>query len=79
MRLMRRVDRERRYGRSKGECDHVWRARDLTVAMSGARCDVCERCGVLQVVETDEPRKPVVLHRGDSALRHEGTALGSLA
>jgi hypothetical protein len=80
MRIMRRVDRERKYRKSKGECSHVWRTRTLTFALSGANCDVCERCGVLQLIRTDEPAAPVALHRGAMALRqHEGTALGSTA
>lgn len=80
MRLMRRVDRERKYRKAKGGCSHVWRARNLTFALSGTVCEVCERCGVLQVNGTDEPAAPVALHRGASALRqHEGTALGSTA
>ena len=80
MRLMRRVDRERKYPKAKGECSHVWRTRTLTFALSGAICEVCERCGVLQVMETDEPAAPVSLHPGSSAMRqHEGTALGSIA
>jgi hypothetical protein len=83
MRLIRRVGREGKYRRVKGECPHVWRTRSLAFALSGATCEVCERCGVLQVLgtdETDEPGAPVALHRGASALRpHEGTALGSIA
>lgn len=80
MRLMRRVDGERKYGKVKGECSHVWRTRDLTFALSGTRCEVCERCGVLQVTETDEPGAPVSVLRGADALRQrEGTALGSTA
>jgi hypothetical protein len=80
MRLMRRVDREGKYRRVKGECSHVWRTRNLVFALSGAICEVCERCGVLQVIETDEPGAPVAMHRGASALRQdEDTALGSIA
>ena len=80
MRLFRRVDRDRKYRKVKGECDHVWRTRNLTFALAGATCEVCERCGVLQVLETDEPGAPVGLHQGASAFRQlEGTALGSTA
>ena len=80
MRFMRRVDGEGKYRKAKGDCSHVWRTRNLTFALSGARCEVCERCGVLQVFETDEPGAPVALHRGASGLRqHEGTSLGSIA
>lgn len=80
MRLMRRVDRDGKYRKAKGGCTHVWRARSLAVTLSGARCDVCERCGVLQVIEIDEPRAPLALHRGIVVSpQHEGTALGSIA
>lgn len=80
MRLMRRVDRERKSRKAKGGCTHVWRDRNLTFALSGAGCQVCERCGVLQVFETDQPATPVAVHRGATGLRqHEGTALGSIA
>ena len=80
MRLMRRVDRDGKYRRAKGACTHVWRTRSLALPLSGSKCEVCERCGVLQVIEIDEPRAPAVLHRGASGLRqHEGTALGSTA
>lgn len=83
MRLMRRVGREGKYRKAKGQCTHVWRTRSLASPLSGAICEVCERCGVLQVLgtdETDERSAPVALPRGASALRqHEGTALGSIA
>ena len=80
MRLMRRVDRERKYRKAKGDCSHVWRTRNLTFALSGTMCEVCESCGVLQVTETDEPGPAVALLRGASGVRqHEGTALGSIA
>ena len=79
MRIMRRVDRERKYRKAKGECSHVWRTRNLTFAVSGAIREVCERCGVLQVIETDDPAATVALHRGANTLRQqEGTSLGSI-
>ena len=80
MRLMRWVDGERKSRKVKGACSHVWRTRDLTFALSGTRCEVCERCGMLQVTETDEPGAAGSELRGASGLRqHEGTALGSMA
>jgi hypothetical protein len=80
MRLKRRADRDGKYRRAKGSCAHVWRTRSLAVTLSGARCEVCESCGVLQVIEIDEPGVPAAVHRGASGLRqHEGTALGSIA
>lgn len=80
MRLMRRVDRDGKYRKAKGGCIHVWRTRSLASALSGSICEVCEKCGVLQVIETDEPGARMTLPRGASALRqHEGTALGSTA
>lgn len=80
MRLIRRVNREGKYRKARGECSHVWRTRSLAFVLSGATCEVCERCGVLQVIETDEPGAPVALDRGASVLgQREGTALGSIA
>ena len=80
MRLMRRVDRERKYPKAKGGCSHLWRTRTLTFALSGAICEVCERCGVLRVMETEETAAPVAPPRGSSAVRqHEVTAAGSIA
>ncbi len=79
MRIMRRGDRERSHRTAKG-CTHVWRIRNLTCVLSGTRCEVCERCGVLQVVETDEPAAPVALRGGASEVRqHEDTALEAIA
>ena len=79
MRLMRRVNREGKYRKARGECSHVWRTRSLAFVLSGATCEVCERCGVLQVIETDEPAA-VASDRGASVLgQREGTALGSIA
>ena len=83
MRLMRWVDGERKSRKVKGACSHVWRTRDLTFALSGTRCEVCERCGMLQVTETDEPgaagselarRQWVAAARGHGAGLHGLTA-----
>ena len=51
MRLMRRVDRHGKARRGKGECSHVWRTRNLVPVLSGSTCQVCEKCGVLHLMD----------------------------
>lgn len=54
MRLRRRADHEFDHAQDRAEravcTDHVWRIRDVTYALPGSYiCEVCERCGALQV------------------------------
>jgi hypothetical protein len=80
MRLRRRSSHERNDRTAKGECRHVWRVRDLTGALSGATCQVCERCGAMHVDKTDQPTaSTAVPHQPSSSTQDEGTALESLA
>lgn len=79
MRLVRRSDRGGSYRAPKGDCAHVWRSRSLTSALSDVACDVCERCGVLRVIQTEEAAAPVGARRGAGSLQQEGPALGSTA
>lgn len=51
MRLMRRMERAGGYRKAKGECSHVWRTRNLALTLSGSTCQVCEKCGVLHVMD----------------------------
>ena len=55
MRLRRRSGHDRNDRTAKGECRHVWRVRDLSGALSGATCEVCEGCGAMHVAKTAQP------------------------
>jgi hypothetical protein len=80
MRLGRRTRRERNYLKTRGDCSHAWRTRYLTPALSGATCEVCERCGALHVAESEEAGAHAATARTVTALRPaEGTALPSPA
>ena len=80
MRFRLRINHERNDRTAKGECRHVWRIRDVTSALSGATCEVCERCGALQVAETDQLSAPAVVPQPfSSSSQSEGTALESFA
>ena len=80
MRFRLRINHERTNRTAKGECRHVWRIRDVTSALSGATCEVCERCGALHVAETDELGAPAVVpQRVGSSQQDDSTALESFA
>ena len=80
MRFRLRINHERTNRTAKGECRHVWRTRDVTSALSGATCEVCERCGALHVAETDQLSVAAVApQRFSSSRQNEGTALESFA
>lgn len=38
-------------------CEHVWKPRDLTVALHGSSGAVCELCGAVRIVD-EEPGRP---------------------
>ena len=80
MRFRLRINQERNTRTATGECRHVWRIRDVTSALSGATCEVCEHCGTLHVEETRQLNAPAVVpQRVDSSPQNGGTALESFA
>ena len=80
MRFRLRINHEGHDRTAKGECRHVWRTRGVTSALSGATCEVCERCGALHVAETDQPSAPAAVAQPVASSRQdEGAALESFA
>jgi hypothetical protein len=58
---MRFAWRRRHHGRGTTElptdaCAHAWRPRDVTAALPGAVCIVCDRCGALRLIEEGQER-----------------------
>ena len=38
-------------------CAHTWRPRNLTAALRGAVCTVCDRCGAVWIIDADQGRR----------------------
>ena len=74
MRLWRRARHpaDGRGGPDRDECEHVWRPRDVSLALPGPYvCEVCDRCAMLRLHGPEEITGPPTRVEDSAALHLE--------
>lgn len=66
-------------GLQAADCEHVWRARNVTGALTGAAYRVCDRCGAVRVDDLGDEAAPtpdaVVSPPAGDPAGHGGTVI----